>query len=174
MYELPEVSINVVNASGDIECSMEGYYNSGCTWTNSYTPFFLERHYTSEHKFYYDPGLSQEITSASGAIDDEQIINNGAVFVKYTLSPDWGTLDKTPNTMKMKPSPDVTEKKINWYAIRSQTGNADSYFFSMNSEDKGSATCKAPTALRLPQQPTMPATQRTAARSGPSSARPTA
>ncbi|MBP5258132.1 MAG: hypothetical protein J6Z41_05270, partial [Prevotella sp.] len=112
---LPQISINVVDAAGEVECSMEGYYKSGCTWDNSFTPFILERMYTSDHTFYYDKSLSDAV---SGTVDDAKVLAKDSVFVKYTLdTSSWGVVDNTANTLKVMPSPNASNK-INWYAVK--------------------------------------------------------
>lgn len=126
--ELPAISINVVNAANEVECTLEGHYKSGCTWSNSFTPFYLQRIYTSGHTFYYTLADAATGTSAiSGTVNDNTVTTNKAVYVKYTLGSDWGaavdsedeTAKKTAQTIKVMPSP--ANNKINWYAIR--TGN---------------------------------------------------
>ena len=127
--ELPAISINVVNAANEVECTLEGFYKSGCTWDNSFTPFYLQRIYTSGHTFYYTLADAAAGTNAiSGTVNDNTVTTNKAVYVKYTLSSDWGaaadaadeTAKKTAQTKKVMPSPNANDK-INWYAIR--TGN---------------------------------------------------
>lgn len=127
--ELPAISINVVNAANEVECTLEGFYKSGCTWSNSFTPFYLDRIYTSGHTFYYTLADAAAGTNAiSGTVNDNTVTTNKAVYVKYTLSSDWGaaadaadeTAKKTAQTKKVMPSPNANDK-INWYAIR--TGN---------------------------------------------------
>lgn len=127
--ELPTISINVVNAANEVECTLEGFYKSGCTWDNSFTPFYLQRIYTSGHTFYYTLADAAAGTNAiSGTVNDNTVTTNKAVYVKYTLSSDWGaaadaadeTAKKTAKTIKVMPSPNDNDK-INWYAIR--TGN---------------------------------------------------
>lgn len=121
--QLPKLSINIVNADKEVECSLEGYYNTAASWTTQFVPFYLERIYTSEHTFYYD----QNLTEAVGAtVDYGKIAASGAVYVKYTLSSDWGvpTSDEDLNakkaggTSKVMPSP--ANNKIQWYAIKSK------------------------------------------------------
>lgn len=126
--ELPAININVVNAAGKVECTLEGYYKSGCTWSNSFTPFYLQRIYTSNHQFYYtlEDAAAKE-NAITGTVDDTKVTSNGAVYVRYDLSADWGaatddadlTAKHTAQTIKVIPSP--TNDKINWYAVR--TGN---------------------------------------------------
>lgn len=127
--ELPAISINVVNAANEVECTLEGFYKSGCTWNNSFTPFYLQRIYTSGHTFYYTLADAAAGTNAiSGTVNDNTVTTNKAVYVKYTLASDWGaavdsddeTAKKTAQTIKVMPSPNANNK-INWYAIR--TGN---------------------------------------------------
>ena len=141
--ELPAININVVNAAGEVECTLEGYYKSGCTWSNSFTPFYLQRIYTSNHQFYYtlEDATAKE-NAINGTVDDTKVANNGAVYVRYDLSADWGaatdaadlTAKHTAQTIKVIPSP--TNDKINWYAVR--TGN-DKYI--------GAATTATPANL---------------------------
>lgn len=128
--ELPAISINVVNAANEVECTLEGHYKSGCTWSNSFTPFYLDRIYTSGHTFYYTLADAAAGTNAiSGTVDDATVTANGAVYVKYTLASDWGAAvddddlaaKKAAQTIKVLPSPD-NNNKINWYALR--TNNA--------------------------------------------------
>lgn len=128
--ELPAISINVVNAANEVECTLEGFYKSGCTWSNSFTPFYLDRIYTSGHTFYYTLADAAAGTNAiSGTVDDATVTANSAVYVKYTLSSDWGaavdnddlTAKKTAQTIKVLPSPD-NNNKINWYALRTDNG----------------------------------------------------
>ena len=128
--ELPAISINVVNAANEVECTLEGFFKSGCTWSNSFTPFYLQRIYTSGHTFYYTLADAAAGTNAiSGTVDDATVTANSAVYVKYTLSSDWGAAvdnddlaaKKAAQTIKVLPSPD-NNNKINWYALR--TNNA--------------------------------------------------
>ena len=132
--ELPAISINVVNAAKEVECTLEGFYKSGCTWTNSFTPFYLQRIYTSGHTFYYTLADAAAGTNAiSGTVNDNTIATNKAVYVKYTLSSDWGaavddddlTAKKTAQTIKVMPSP--SNDKINWYAIRTTNSKTVRY-----------------------------------------------
>lgn len=126
--ELPAININVVNAAGEVECTLEGYYKSGCTWSNSFTPFYLQRINTSNHQFYYTlEAAAAKENAITGTVDDTKVTSNGAVYVRYDLSADWGaatddadlTAKHTAQIIKVIPSP--TNDKINWYAVR--TGN---------------------------------------------------
>lgn len=128
--ELPAISINVVNAANEVECTLEGYYKSGCTWSNSFTPFYLQRIYTSGHTFYYTlADATAETNAISGTVNDATVTTNGAVYVKYTLASDWGaavddddlTAKRTAQTIKVMPSP--SSDKINWYAVRTSNGS---------------------------------------------------
>ena len=141
--ELPSISINVVNADNEVECTLEGFYKSGCTWSNSFTPFYLDRIYTSGHTFYYTLADATAGTNAiSGEVVDATVTANGAVYVKYTLDSDWGaatgaddlTAKKKEQTIKVIPSP--TNNKINWYAVRTR-----------NSKYIGAATTATPANL---------------------------
>ena len=141
--ELPAISINVVNAANEVECTLEGHYKSGCTWSNSFTPFYLDRIYTSGHTFYYTLADAAAGTNAiSGTVDDATVTANGAVYVKYTLASDWGaavddddlTAKKTAQTIKVMPSP--SNDKINWYALRTN-----------NSKYVGASTTTTPANL---------------------------
>ena len=141
--ELPAISINVVNAANEVECTLEGFYKSGCTWNNGFTPFYLDRIYTSGHTFYYTLADAAAGTNAiSGTVNDATVTANGAVYVKYTLSSDWGaavddddlTAKKTAQTIKVMPSP--SNDKINWYALRTN-----------NSKYVGASTTTTPANL---------------------------
>ncbi|MBQ6964224.1 MAG: hypothetical protein IJP82_00845 [Bacteroidaceae bacterium] len=141
--ELPSISINVVNADNEVECTLEGYYKSGCTWSNSFTPFYLDRIYTSGHTFYYTLADATAGTNAiSGTVNDATVTANGAVYVKYTLASNWGaavdaddlTAKKTAQTIKVMPSP--SNDKINWYALRTN-----------NSKYVGASTTATPANL---------------------------
>ena len=142
--ELPAISINVVNAANEVECTLEGFYKSGCTWSNSFTPFYLDRIYTSGHTFYYTLADAAAGTNAiSGTVDDATVTANSAVYVKYTLSSDWGAAvdnddlaaKKVAKTIKVMPSPD-NNNKINWYALRTN-----------NSKYVGASTTTTPANL---------------------------
>lgn len=98
--QLPQIDINVVNADGDVELTLPGYYKDGATWNNSMTPFYLQRAFTSEHTFYYDAACTDAIT---GTVDNSKI--NGAVYVKYTLASYWSTLSEDEYTNNVMPSP---------------------------------------------------------------------
>ncbi len=122
--ELPAININVVNEAGEVECTLEGYYKSGCTWNNGFTPFYLQRIYTSNHHFYYTlEDTAAPENAITGTVDDTKVTSAGAVYVRYDLSADWGaatdadlTAKRTAQTIKVIPSP--TNDKINWYAVR--------------------------------------------------------
>jgi len=130
--ELPKIDINVVNAAGEVECTLEGYYKEGATWSNAFTPFYLERVYTSSHQFYYTlkDAVAKE-NAITGTVDGAKVASNGAVYVRYDLSADWGAATddtdlaakKAAQTIKVLPSPD-NNNKINWYALRT---NNDKY-----------------------------------------------
>lgn len=122
--QLPQIDINVVNANGDVELTLPGYYKDGATWNNSLTPFYLQRAYTSGHTFYYDAACTDAIT---GTVDNSKI--NGAVYVKYTLASYWGTLSENEYTSNVMPSP--TDGKLYWYSIRPDRNN--NYHFKANS-----------------------------------------
>jgi len=124
--QLPSLNINIVNADGEVECTLQGYYKSGCTWT-PFVPLYLERLHTREQKFYYTLADATADTSAPGYVDntitgtvnDKTVTTNGAVYVKYTLDSNWGTLTKTGATNDVMPSP-TADNKIQWYAIKSK------------------------------------------------------
>ena len=118
--QLPQIDINVVNAYGNVELTLPGYYKDGATWNNSLTPFYLQRAYTSEHTFYYDAACTNKI---NGTVNSSNI--NGAVYVKYTLASNWGILTENDYTNDVMPSP--TDGKLYWYSIRPNGNN--SYHF---------------------------------------------
>ena len=141
--ELPAININVVNEADEVECTLEGYYKSGCTWNNGFTPFYLQRIYTSNHQFYYtlENAVAEE-DAITGTVDDTKVTSAGAVYVRYDLSADWGaatdaadlTAKHTAQTIKVIPSP--TNDKINWYAVRTN-----------NSKYVGASTTATPANL---------------------------
>lgn len=118
--QLPQIDINVVNADGDVELTLPGYYKDGATWNNSMTPFYLQRAFTSEHTFYYDAACTDAIT---GTVDNSKI--NGAVYVKYTLASYWSTLSEDEYTNNVMPSP--TDGKLYWYSIRPDGKDAQNF-----------------------------------------------
>ena len=129
--QLPQISINVVNAAGEVEVTLPGFYKSGCTWTNSTagtvdnTPFYLDRAYAEGHTFYYDAECT-DIVANGEVVDDSKVLDNNAVYVRYTLDEDkWGklhTADEYSTDFKL-PDNDY----LYWYAMRPQA--EDGYRF---------------------------------------------
>lgn len=133
--QLPQISINVVNAAGEVEVTLPGFYKSGCTWTNStagtvdHTPFYLDRAYAEGHTFYYDEACKDQVVN-NGTVVDSKVLDNNAVYVKYTLNSKWGNLNTADSYSTDFKLPD--ENNYYWYCIRPQA--ADDYHFKANSE----------------------------------------
>ena len=85
---LPSLNVNVVDAAGAVEYTMKGYYVEGATVPN-YTPFFLQRSYTSNHRYYYNSACTQ-YANPNGAINTDNF-DGANIYVKYNLSSDWNT-----------------------------------------------------------------------------------
>ena len=85
---LPSLNVNVVNAAGAVEYTMKGYYVEGATVPN-YTPFFLQRSYTSNHRYYYNSACKQ-YANPNGAINTDNF-DGANIYVRYNLSSDWNT-----------------------------------------------------------------------------------
>jgi len=121
--DMPAIDINVVDGSGNVECTLQGYYMKGGTWSNSFTPFYLRRYATSGHTFYYTLANAIANESAiSGIVADNTVTTNGAVFVRYSLDSGWTTLTTGTETTNVMPSP-TANNKIQWYAIKSSNTN---------------------------------------------------
>lgn len=109
---VPAIAINIVR-NGKVECTLDGFYKSGCTWT-PFVPLYLERYAASNQAFYYDQACENAI---SGQVDDATVTANKAVYVSYTLdAAKWGTLDNTANTTIVMPSP-TNDDKVEWYSM---------------------------------------------------------
>ncbi|MBQ3753352.1 MAG: hypothetical protein II864_07370 [Prevotella sp.] len=136
--ELPSLNINVIDNSGNTECTLHGYYKSGAAMP-SFTPFFLTRTYTSNQRFYYDAACTDAITAdGSTAVDADKIAaSNYNVYMKYDLDTDWGT----DNLFKV--SNNTTQY---WYAIR--FCNTNNYLNAGTSDEHniGSAGSNAETS----------------------------
>jgi len=129
IQELPEISINILNAGNTVECTLQGYYMSGATMPG-FTPWYLRRMYTSGHTFYYsytDATTNDPVTVGS-AVDDDKIADNWSIYVKYTLDAEWHSVDETnkantatagENTLQFK-SLLTGDSEINWYGIRAR------------------------------------------------------
>ena len=122
---VPAIAINIVR-NGKVECTLDGFYKSGCTWT-PFVPLFLERYAASNQAFYYDQACENAI---SGQVDDATVTTNKAVYVSYTLDTNkWGTLDKNSSTTIVMPSP--TNDKVEWYSMVS---NNKTFFIDGNNQ----------------------------------------
>lgn len=122
---VPAIAINIVR-NGKVECTLDGFYKSGCTWT-PFVPLYLERYAASNQAFYYDQACENAI---SGQVDDATVTANKAVYVSYTLdAAKWGTLDNTANTTIVMPSP--TNDKVEWYSMVS---NKKTFFIDGNNQ----------------------------------------
>ena len=89
---LPSLNINVVNASGNVECTLQGYFKNGAAMP-AFTPFFLTRTYTSNQRYYYDAACTDTITAdGTTAVNAEKIIaSNYNIYLKYDLDSSWNT-----------------------------------------------------------------------------------
>ncbi|MBP3766761.1 MAG: hypothetical protein J6I31_00565 [Prevotella sp.] len=122
---VPAIAINIVR-NGKVECTLDGFYKSGCTWT-PFVPLYLERYAASNQAFYYDQACKNAI---SGQVDDATVTANKAVYVSYTLdAAKWGTLDKNSSTTIVMPSP--TNDKVEWYSMVS---NNRTFFIDGNNQ----------------------------------------
>lgn len=122
---VPAIAINIVR-NGKVECTLDGFYKSGCTWT-PFVPLYLERYAASNQAFYYDQACENAI---SGQVDDATVTANKAVYVSYTLdAAKWGTLDQTAKTTIVMPSP--TNDKVEWYSMVS---NNRTFFIDGNNQ----------------------------------------
>lgn len=123
---VPAIAINIVR-NGKVECTLDGFYKSGCTWT-PFVPLYLERYAASNQTFYYDQACESAI---SGQVDDATVTANKAVYVSYTLdAAKWGTLDNTANTTIVMPSP-TNDDKVEWYSMVS---NNKTFFIDGNNQ----------------------------------------
>ncbi len=123
---VPAIAINIVR-NGKVECTLDGFYKSGCTWT-PFVPLYLERYAASNQAFYYDQACENAI---SGQVDDATVTANKAVYVSYTLdAAKWGTLDQTAKTTIVMPSP--TNDKVEWYSMVSN--NNKTFFIDGNNQ----------------------------------------
>lgn len=122
---VPAIAINIVR-NGKVECTLDGFYKSGCTWT-PFVPLYLERYAASNQTFYYDQACENAI---SGQVNDATVTTNKAVYVAYTLDTNkWGTLDKNSSTTIVMPSP--TNDKVEWYSMVS---NSKTFFIDGNNQ----------------------------------------
>ncbi len=125
--QLPAISINIVDANKEVECTLEGFYNKNASWSTPFVPLYLERYAASGQTFYYDQACENAI---SGQVDDATVTANKAVYVSYTLDTSkWGTLDKNDNTTIVMPSP--TNNKVEWYSMVS---NNRTFFIDGNNQ----------------------------------------
>lgn len=124
--QLPAIAINIVR-NGKVECTLDGFYKSGCTWT-PFVPLYLERYAASDQAFYYDQACENAI---SGQVNDATVTTNKAVYVSYTLdAAKWGTLDKNANTTIVMPSP-TNDNKVEWYSM---TSNSKTFAIDANNQ----------------------------------------
>ena len=107
---LPSLNINVVNASGNVECTLQGYFKNGAAMP-TFTPFFLTRTYTSNQRYYYDAACTDAITAdGTTAVNAEKIIaSNYNIYLKYDLDSSWNT----DNLFKVS-----NNNTQYWYALR--------------------------------------------------------
>ena len=124
--QLPQITINVVNSGHVVEVSLQGYYKSGASWTNSATgtvdntPFYLDRAFAQGHTFYYDQQCTDVI---SGEVSDSKVLANGSVFVSYTLANDWGAVSEENPDYGTTFRP-ADNDYLYWYVIRPQGENS--------------------------------------------------
>lgn len=124
---LPEVTMNILNEEKKVECSLQGYFMEDATMP-SFCPYYLYRAYTSGQTFYYDQDATQQIATGQ-TVKSQTVLENGCIYMTYTLSDDWKTVDKTRNTLEVKSFQD-SDEKIQWYFIRA--ANNDEDFISAN------------------------------------------
>ncbi|MBP5257922.1 MAG: hypothetical protein J6Z41_04180, partial [Prevotella sp.] len=156
--QLPALNINVVNASGNVEYTLNGYYKSRAALTTT-VPLFLKRTYTSNQRFYYDAACTSQITqNGSTAVTEGSLLQIDGIYnvwMKYDLSNDWDT----DNIFRVS-----NDNAKYWYAVRfgnnnylnaGTTGNHDIGSAGNNSETSTTADNShwaitgTPYALRL-------------------------
>ncbi len=88
--ELPDLNVNVVNAAGMVEYTLQGHYVEGAK-VPGFTPYFLQRSYTSGHTYYYDSACESQMTA--GAAIDNISFDGSNIYVRYNLDASWNTED---------------------------------------------------------------------------------
>ncbi|MBP5258083.1 MAG: hypothetical protein J6Z41_05025, partial [Prevotella sp.] len=88
--ELPDLNVNVVNAAGMVEYTLQGHYVEGAK-VPGFTPYFLKRSYTSGHTYYYDSACESQMTA--GAAIDNNSFDGSNIYVRYNLDASWNTED---------------------------------------------------------------------------------
>ena len=116
--QLPKVAMNVVSPiDGVVEYTLETYHKDGCEWTSAFVPYYLQRVYTGDHKFYYTLADAKAKSNAiNGAVDDSRVDASGNIYVGYTLDSEWGAEPTAGLTISIKPSP--SDGKLYYYAIQ--------------------------------------------------------